>query len=335
MREKMVVFAVMAVLGASAMAQVRTQAVALEKGWNAVWLEVQPADSSPSAVFAGASVDIVAGYVNPVSEAQFVKNTAVNVQELSGWNVWYAPHRADAPLSRLHQMSADMGYLVHALEAAVVNVRGTVSGAELKWTPSRFNLVGFTVAPQGGPTFRQLFEASSAHNHNKIYRLANGVWRQVLAPDAEAPRPGEAFWVWSEGGSSYQGPLQVKANSPMGMVLAGDSQGDLAFGNTSKYPLTFTLSLVVDDANAEIPMSAVIKVVAPNATGLQGIVEVPIDFPGGAWTQAFPEYLPGDGVALPLALRLKDMLPGKYSGLLKVRTDLGTETWIPVHATKE
>jgi hypothetical protein len=332
--KKAIVIMMMLAAGVAA-AQERTQTVALAKGWNAVWLEVQPADATPAAVVAGLPVDIVAGYVLPVSQAQFVKNTVVNMQTLAGWNVWYAPHRADAPLSRLHQMSADMGYLVHALEAAVVNVRGTVSGAELKWTPSRFNLVGFTVAPQGGPTFRQLFEASSAHNHNKIYRLANGVWRQVLAPDAEAPRPGEAFWVWSEGGSSYQGPLLAKGNSPMGVVLADGSQGELTLGNASKYPLAFTLSLVVDDANAEIPMSAVIKVVAPNVTGLLGLADAPVDFPGGAWTQAFPEYLPGDGVALPLTLRLKDMLPGKYSGLLKVKTDVGTETWIPVHATKE
>ena len=316
-------------------AQTRTQTVALEKGWNAVWLEVQPEAASPADVFNGAQVDIVAGYVKPVSEAQFVRDTAVNVQSLAGWNVWYAPHRADAPLSRLHGMGAGMGYLVHALEAAQVQVRGTVPGAGLRWTSNRFNLVGFTVAPQGGPTFRQLFEASAAHDHNRIYRLANGVWRQVLQPDAEAPRPGEAFWIWCGGGSNWQGPLNVKANSPAGMVLAGGAQAGLEFANASKVPLTFTMSLVVDDDNAEIPLAAVIKAVDPEALGFQAMVDVPIAFPAGAWTQAFPEYNPGNGVLLPLVLRAQDMQPGKHKGLLKVESDLGTVTWIPVHANKE
>ena len=324
--------AMLAVLCANA--QTRTQTVALEKGWNAVWLEVQPQDATPQEVFNGVA-DIVAGYVKPVSEAQFVQNTEVNVQSLAGWKTWYAPHRADAPLSRLHRVGAGMGYLVHALEAAVVEVRGTVEGTDLKWTPNRFNLAGFTVAPQGGPTFRQLFEGSPAHNHNKIYRLANGVWRQVLQPDAEAPRPGEAFWIWCGGGSDWQGPLQVRANSPMGIVLAGDLRAGLEFGNASKVPLTFTMSLVVDGDNAEIPLAAMIKAVAPDTAGFQALVDVPVDFPAGAWTQAFPEYEPGDGVTLPLALRVKDTPPGKHAGLLKVETDVGTVTWIPVHATKE
>ena len=330
MRKMMI--GMMALAAVAAEAQTRTQVIALEKGWNAVWLEVQPGVASPGDVFNGALVDIVAGYVKPVSEAQFAKNTAVNVQALSGWNVWYAPHRADAPLSRLHGMGSGMGYLVHALEAAVVEVRGTVEPAELRWTPNRFNLAGFAVAAQGGPTFKQLFEASPAHNHNKIYRLANGAWRQVLQPDAEAPRPGEAFWIWCEGGSSYQGPLYVKANSPTGMVLGGDEPAGLEFGNASLHPLTFTLGLVVDDANEDIPLAVMVKTVAPEAEGFQGLVDVPVEFPAGAWTQAFPEYGPGDGVLLPLALRKKEMSQGKHKGLLKVETDLGTLAWVPVWA---
>jgi len=326
-RRQVVVSAVAAALGVSALAQTRTQTVALEKGWNAVWLEVQPVDASPADVFAGLPVDIVAGYATPVSEAQFVKNTAVNVQSLAGWNVWYAPHRADAPLTQLQRLNADMGLLVHALEPATLTLHGTVTGRAFRWTPNRFNLAGFTVAAQGGPTFRQFFQGSPAHNHNKIYRLANGIWRQVLNPDAEAFRPGEAFWIYCASGSDYQGPLSVKANTPMGLALNGALPGELTFRNAAPHPLGLTLALVTDEGNAALPLAAVVKAILPEASGL---TSMPIDFPDGAWTQAFPEVAAGKGLSLPIALRVKDFAPGSYTGLLKATSDIGTETWIPV-----
>jgi len=324
---------VAATLSVAAVAQTRTQVVALEKGWNAVWLEVQPADASPTDVFAGAQVDIVAGFSKPVSEAQFTKNATVNVQSLAGWNVWYAPHRADAPLSRLHQLTADMGYLVHALEPATVTVRGTVSGAPVRWTPNRFNLVGFTVAQQGAPTFRQFFAASKAHNHNKVYRLVNGTWRQILNTDAEAMRPGEAFWIYCDGGSEYQGLLEVKANASVGLALSGSTPGELTFRNAASHPLEITLELVGGDGNDLPPMAAIIRAVMQDAGG---VADVPIDFPDGVWTQAFPTFEAGEGIAVPLALRVKDAQPGhSYTGLLKVSTDLGTVTWVPLRAATE
>jgi len=326
---KKTMLVMMMAVSASALAQTRVQTVALEKGWNAVWLEVQPVAPSLGEIFADAPVDIVAGFAKPVSEAQFVKNTTVNLQSLSGWNVWYAPHRADAPLSRLQQMTADMGYLVHALEPVTLTVRGTVSGAAPKWTPNRFNLVGVTVAAQGGPTFRQFFQGSGAHNHNKIYRLVNGIWRQVLASDAEAPRPGEAFWIYCDGGSAFQGPVAVTPNTPSGLALVGTMTGDVTFLNASPHPLTITLALVTDEGNAALPLAAVVRTVLPDETAM---ADMPIDFPDGAWTQDFPAFESGAGVTLPFALRIKEMAKGSYTGLLKVTTDLGTERWVPVRA---
>ncbi len=318
-----------AALAAPLQAQMRTQTVALEKGWNAVWLEVQPEFTAPLDIFGELPVDIVAGYVTPVSESQFVKNKAVNLQSLSGWNVWYAPHRADAPLSRLQQLNANTGYLVHALEPATLTVRGEATGARIRWTPNRFNLVGFSVAERGGPTFRQFFQGSAAHNHNKIYRLANGVWRQVLNPDSEAFRSGEAFWMYCNGSSDYQGPLLVKANSPLGLALNGSSKSNLEFRNMSPHPLAFTLEQVAAEGNAALPLAAVIKSVVTNTVGL---VDTPVDLPDH---QAFPGFNAGEGMTLPVTLRVAEMQPGSYAGLLKVTTDLGAEVWVPVQAVRE
>jgi hypothetical protein len=300
----------------SSAAPMRTQTVALNTGWNAVWLEVAPEADSPSVIFAGKPVDIVAAYALPVSEAQFAKNKTVNMQSLAGWQVWYAPHRADASLSRLGRLS----------------IRGEVVAGEVQWTPNRFSLVGFSVSGGAAPTFKQFFQGSSAHNHNKIYRLIDGTWRQVLQLDAETLRSGEAFWIYSDGPSVYQGPLSVKANASLGLVLGDSVKGTLAFRNETPHPLAFTLSLVTDEGNTALPLAAVVSVLCSNALGK---VDAPINFPAGAWMQTFPAFEPGEGMTLPIVLRMRDVQPGSYSGLLKVTTDLGTETWLPVRATRE
>ena len=323
---------VMALAVCDAWAQTRTQTVTLEKGWNAVWLEVQPTVRSLSEVFEGLPVDIVAGYSQPVSEAQFVKNTAVNIQTLAGWNVWYAPHRADASLSRLHRFSANSGYLVHALDAVALTIQGMVTGDRVRWTPNRFNLVGFSVAAQGGPTFKEFFQGSKAHNHNKIYRLANGVWRQVLAPANETFRSGEAFWIYCDGASEYQGPLTVKANTPVGLILNGSLQGTLEFSNASPHPLAYSMEQVADNGNAVLPLAAVVIAVSTNAAGP---VNMPISLPDGAAAQDFPSLDAGKGLSLPIVLRIGEMQSGSYTGMFKVTTDLGTQTWVPIRATLE
>ncbi len=322
--------AVLMALGAGA--QTRTQTVSLAKGWNAVWLEVSPEEASPAALFEGKPVDIVAAYMLPVSEAQFAKNTAVNMQSLAGWNVWYAPHRADAPLARLGRLTANTGYLVHALDAATLTVRGEVLSEQVRWRPNRFNFVGFTVAEAGAPTFQQFFQGSPAHNHNKIYRLVSGAWRQVLHTDAEALRAGEAFWIYSEGASDYQGPLSVKANSSLGLVLGDSAKGNIEFRNATAHPLAFSLEQVTADGHPGLPLAAVISGSVSNRIGT---VDAPVDFPDGAWVQNFPAFDAGGGMTLPVVLRVKDLQPGEHSGLLKVTTDLGTETWLPVRATRE
>ena len=322
----------MALAVCDAWAQTRTQTVALEKGWNAVWLEVQPDNRSLTEVFEGLPVDIVAGYSTPVSEAQFVKNTAVNVQTLAGWNVWYAPYRADAPLSRLHRLNGSTGYLIHALDAATLTLQGTVLGDRLRWTPNRFNLVGFSVAAQGGPTFKEFFQGAKSHNHNKIYRLANGVWRQVLAPASEALRSGEAFWIYCDGASEYQGPLSVKANSSMGLLLNGSLQGTLEFANASPYPLAYSMAQVADNGNAVLPLAAMVISIATN---MPGPASIPVPLPDGTEAQDFPALDAGAGLSLPLVLRIGEMSPGSRTGMFKVTTDLGTETWVPVRATIE
>jgi len=322
----------LAMNGSAETVVLRTQTLRLEKGWNAVWLEVEPEAASLAALFEGQPVDIVAAFTLPVSEAQFAKSTAINVQTLGGWTVWFAPHRADAKLSRLGRLSGNRGYLMHALEPATLEIRGDVRLAQVRWTPDSYNLVGFSVESPGGPTFKQFFQGSPAHNHNKIYRLAGGAWRQVLAPDAEAMRAGEAFWIFCDGASDYPGPLQVSSSALLGVHLTDAGTCNLSFLNRMGHPLAFRLEHA-PEGNSEVPMSALISVLKDNVIGQAG--QARVNFPAGAWTQAFPEYETGAGVTLPLALRPQGLAKGDYASLLKVTTDLGSVTYVPVTAVKE
>ena len=42
---------------------IRTQSITLHKGWNAVYLQVDPTNSKPAACFQGTPVSIAASYI--------------------------------------------------------------------------------------------------------------------------------------------------------------------------------------------------------------------------------------------------------------------------------
>jgi biotin carboxyl carrier protein len=98
-----------------------------------------------------------------------------------------------------------------------VGATGRVTGAPVAWQPDAFNFTGASVAAVGGPTFAQYFAGSSALKNQTIYRMVDGRWKQVIQPSAESMRSGEAFWIFCEGSSDYQGPLRVETT---GQALA-------------------------------------------------------------------------------------------------------------------
>lgn len=191
-----------------------TQSIALAPGWNAVYLEVDPANPSPESIFSALPVDAVAAYDAVRSGAQFVNDPGVDMSLAQGWAVWYTPQRPDAFLSNLYEMQGGKPYLVHATTNATLSLSGETPPSLQKWRPDSFNFVGFTVQSPGAPTFAQFFGPSPAHSHNRIYRLAGGKWRQVLKPETEAMKAGEAFWIYCDGPSDYTGRLRCPRHLP-------------------------------------------------------------------------------------------------------------------------
>ena len=311
---------------------VRSQTLRLVPGWNPVYLEVDPLVANPAELLANQPVDIVAAYDAPKNGAQFVDNPSADMLGVFGWAVWYAPRRPDAFLTRLYRLNGATAYLIHATTNAVLNIKGRIPPTRLQWQPDAYNLVGFTVQDPGGPTFQQFFGASPAHNHNKIYRLANGVWRKVVNPSTETMRSGEAFWIYCDGRSDYTGPLQVDAPSFLGLMLSSQGGGELVFRNRASHPLSFTVENVVAD-NDSVPFIVTVRTVDEQAGG--GFRTATVALGSGPWVQPFPALEAGKGLRLPLDLLLRDAQAGVHYALLRVRTDLGTDTYVSVTASRD
>ena len=78
-----------------------TQSIALQSGWNAVHVRVDPEPAFADDVFANLPVDSGAALPPSAKGAQFVENPEASLLSAYGWSVWYAPHRSDAFLSSL------------------------------------------------------------------------------------------------------------------------------------------------------------------------------------------------------------------------------------------
>lgn len=309
----------------------RVQEIALSAGWNAVYLAVQPVESAPEKVFAGLPVDTVATlFENPVSN-QFVTDPSVDLFKSQGWGVWYAPGKPEAFLKSLDGVLGNRAYLVHTKSACSWKATGTALMPAVSWRPDAYNFVGFGVRSQGGPTFAEFFAGSKAHTGQAIYRLADGRWKKVLQPSAETMKAGEAFWIYTKGGSDYQGPLAVETASRTGLVLSRGGD-EMIFRNTCGHPLSPTIQQVPGTDDPALPLSFVVKTFG---SATQPVAATPVQMPAGPWEQALPPLEAGAAIAVPLECRSSELLKPKQGSLLKVTTDLGTEAWVPVNGFRD
>lgn len=308
----------------------RTQTIQLSQGWNAVFLEVYPPDSDPEIVFTNTPVDIAATFYSPGSPAQFITDPSADLFRNAGWGTWYASERPDAFLATLHAIYGQQAYLIHSKSAFTWQVTGAVVPAEVRWQTGDYNLVGFSVHRQAPPSFAQFFRGSKALRHDRIYRLANGTWRRVLNPAAEAMRSGEAFWIYCDGACQYQGPLRVETTARQGVLLAAEADG-LVLRNQTDHPISPTVEHTGSGTNS-VPLSIVIQAVGDSAAPLRSVSAPQLD---GPWTQPLPPLEAGRSVRVPLEVRRQDMNFHTQSSVLKISTDIGTEIWIPVIGVRE
>ena len=150
-----------------------------------------------------------------------------------------------------------------------------------------------------------------------------------MDPDAETLRSGEAFWIYCDGGSQYQGPLRVETPSRLGLILQAEP-GDLILRNATDHPLIPIVEQVTGD-RSRLPLSLVIQSVGDETTPRRSIAAPQSE---DGWQQLLPPLEAGAAIRVPLEARLEDMVSPRQSCLLKVSTDLGTEIWVPVHGVR-
>jgi hypothetical protein len=309
---------------------VRAQVVEIKQGWNSVFLEVTPEDKSPEAFFANTPVNIAAAPLTTGQSAQYSSDPSVNRLHMEGWACWYSKDNPQSFLSTLFAIQGNQAYLLHSSESFVLTVTGTVQHRPIKWQPDRFNMVGFSVMNPAAPTFAQFFQGSVAHRGKPIYRLVSGSWRKVVDPSAAVMRSGEAFWMFCDGTSGYQGPLRVVPNSLDGMLLSSEP-GTLELYNDSSYPISMTVEHLVGET-APPPLSIIVQTVHAEEPQFRSQA---VAQPAADWIIELPPMEAGRSRGIPLQARLEDMSLAVQRSLLRVTTDIGTELWIPVECIRK
>ncbi len=225
-------------------ATTRTQVIELVEGWNAIWLEVAPSDDKITAVFDPEKVDVVARYFTPKTQVRFIADPGEQAWNTPGWGVWYAPSRAEAFLTNLHAIQGNSAYLVHAKSNVTLRITGEVRYRPLRWNTDSFNLTGLPVSETTRPTFARFFSGAGGKLGAQVYRLVEGSWQKITDLTTAEIRAGEAYWVFCEGKTNYQGPLELRFAGTDGVNFGGGSNlSVIEFSNRAGNAFSVTASI--------------------------------------------------------------------------------------------
>ncbi|NNC90881.1 MAG: hypothetical protein HKN80_00175, partial [Acidimicrobiia bacterium] len=332
---------------AAAASPTHVQTLNLQAGWNAIYLEVDPApdlypepvlETDPSQIsqvfgsgpIAGVTNRLPAGALESVwlwspalEVVEFVQDPADGLEAVDGWRGYFADATGTAFLTNLFGVRGNQAYLVHLNTGPhTVDVVGAPTLRSTEWVPDSFNLVGFHVDPATPPTVGSYFQYSPAHAGQPVYNLnAGGVWELMLP--STALQSGRSYWVYSEGPSGYQGPIEVVASGRAGLEFGS------AIGN---------LDLTIFDHTGTGPS---VTATHDLPTGPAVLAHWQLDVDGNTIWPPFPASYgpvdPFDGAALdvhnvPLAVRRADFPTAEIAGIIQVRDGLGSRILVPLSA---
>jgi hypothetical protein len=298
-----------------------TQTITLHPGWNAVFLEVQPDDRAPATVFKDLPVESVWTWFDRTTSVEFIRDPADGLWAQPGWSV-YAKSPDKATAINLYAIFANRAYLIKlgGRQTVTWSVTGAPATGKILWTPNSFNLVGFHINPNNPPAFAEYLSPSPAHAGQPVYRLSSlGAWELVATPAATTIKSGEAYWVYCNGSSTYQSPVNVQ------IMGSGLDYGTISDMNT--------VTITNDSTTTR---TATIKFQPPadwftyqsfNAT--TGLNEYPkLD----TWTL---QLSAGRQTNIWLAVRRELLATGVYEGNLEITDDVGSRFLVPVRVEKQ
>lgn len=240
-------------LAVPAHAEWATQTLTLQPGWNAVFLEVQPADNLCDTVFEGVPIKSAWKWNRKLQLQQFVKNPNELLPKDPDWLIYFPKGEARSFLTDLHAVNAGEPYLIElgGSEPFTWTLHGRAGAPALAWLPDSFNLAGFYMDPAADVTVKDFLKYDSALAGQAVYRVTpEGKAVKVDAAAAKMKR-GEAFWVYSKGNTSYAGPFSAAVESGKALDFGKSAkEGALLVTNKTDQPKTVTVQLAPSERPA-------------------------------------------------------------------------------------
>lgn len=304
-------------------AVLRTQRIELHAGWNAVFLEVDPVNPAPSAVFQGAPVEIVTAF-KPESKASFYpRNPSEHHWQSEGWDVWYPAQHPEAFLSTLGLVRGNQAYMIKATADHVWSIPGAVTGRTIEWEPDSFTFTGLSVDAASPPTFQSYFAGAKAHQGQRMLRLVSGRWTLIRDAGQATIRSGEAYWIYSKGASDFQGPVRIRAGGGQCLSFGSVDNGlQLEVTNADAAQAQLLIEQVASDTG--VPLAYEFRDLGNLTSAYVSMPEV----------LALPALQPAGRTSLRFFVRREELTQPKQATLLKISNLKGALVWVPVEASR-
>jgi hypothetical protein len=312
-----------------------TQTVQLSNGWNAIYLEVEPADSRCDAVFSNWPVAHVSLYAMENAVASFLLTPDKPVNMASEFLTWIP--RLPTGANALNAVKAGQAYLIYTTQACQRVLTGRPAVPRMEWVPgvpgtNVYNLMGFrnsATATFGtylsGAGFDMakvsVYRVGGTNSSSPTYYTVGGFSGSV----ATAPmQPGMAYFIACSKRSSFTGPVRVYPAGTGGIYFQADSSREtLRLKNEHGAPLTVSLTVRASVA----PPGGAVPVLP--ALMYFDYVEGWLSFMAGA-TRTLQA---GEEWTLPLAVDRTEMVAGtSYGGVLVCTDPAGGRVEIPLEA---
>ena len=226
-----------------------TQTITLNPGWNAVFLDIQPANTDCDALFAGVPVESVWAWNRRYSSVQFIQDASKLVPGTPDWLIYLPADNPARTTRSLFSLQGARPYLIK-LKSGATSTTLTLSGQPIvrspNWLSDSYNFVGFPLGSGTTPTFQDFFSGSAAHSGQAIYRLNSaGQWIAVSSPGTTTMKAGESFWIYCKGASTFSGPLQLTLERRDGLLYGDvETEETLHLVNNSGVARTFSVQEV-------------------------------------------------------------------------------------------
>jgi len=304
-----------------------TQTIKLKKGWNAVFLELEPEVANPDELFKDMPVvDQVLTYYPIHSPVEFIQDPDEVAWKKAGWHRWVPPGTPEGFLKNLYSLQANQAYLIHCTEDHTWEVSGTAMFERQEWQPDSFNFIGFHVDPDRTPTFKQYYDGSKAHADAHIYCLKDNHWTREASLETEI-KPAEAYWVYCRGGSDFMGPVDIRlpGSGTELRFLVTNPVLEISIVNASPGIRSFWLLPIpnASEADPSVPLSLEVPRIEGRPT-YEPLGAAGIEFTTG----------PGEEKKVRLAVRREEITTDEAKSLLRISDDLGNRFYVPVWAEK-